>query len=485
MEASASPKGHQAVASSRGHRSSKGLSWLMLLGQFLHLFHAPTDSDMKERVDEADQGSSTDVVKLSKDELFTKHNLPQQLPTLIEIKKAIPKHCFESSTKLSIYYMCKDFLQVVCLFLLCEWTWQVLPISVQFVITPLYWYVQGTFFTALFVVGHDAGHGSFSSSELVNTICGTICHTFILCPYYTWKLSHRSHHKNTNNMDKDEMFFPVRKHQDPNVEILLPFFGFGVGWFFYLVQGYRPRELKSKHNYPSPNNHHHHHYHHHHQQQHQQQQQQRQQSQHYGIISSRGVNINITIQYCQDYRCSDKFQESLGVMEHFNIWFPKFRGYVVQCAVSMASLIAWCLVLNSVRQCYGLGFLLYHFAAPCFVFGSYTVTITFLHHCDESNPWFGDDVWDDVRGRLSSVDRHYGWCHNILHSISTHQIHHLFPKIPHYHLEEATVHFRKKFPSLVRINNDPILLSFWRMFCAYKQKNIVEDSTDIFYFKRN
>ncbi|GFR67019.1 omega-3 fatty acid desaturase [Elysia marginata] len=61
--------------------------------------------------------------------------------------------------------------------------------NILMALTPVYWLVQGTVFTGIFVVGHDAGHGSFSNSELVNTICGNICHTFLLCPYYMWKVS--------------------------------------------------------------------------------------------------------------------------------------------------------------------------------------------------------------------------------------------------------------------------------------------------------
>ncbi|GFO35844.1 delta(12)-fatty-acid desaturase [Plakobranchus ocellatus] len=413
MEASATSENHQAVASNRGHRSSRGLSWLMLLGQFLHLFHTPTDSDMKNEANQKNQGSSTDAVKLSKDELLAKHNLPRELPSLVEIRKVIPKHCFQPITSLSIYYMCKDFFLAVCLFLLCEWTWQVLPISAQVVITPLFWFLQGTVFTAIFVLGHDAGHSLFSSVELVNTICGTICHTFLLCPYYMWKLTHRGHHKHTNNLDRDEAFFPVRKSQDPKVRVQIPGFGLGIGWFVFFIQGYRPRGT-----------------------------------------------------------------------EHYNVLDPRFRGHVVQCSISLASLIVWCLILNAARQSYGLGFVLYHHTVPCFIYGSYMLIITFLQHVEEDVPWLSDQVWGEVQGRLCAVDRSYGWCHSILHNMSTHQIHHLFPKIPHYYLEEATAHFRKNFPSLVRIKHDRVLAAFWRMYWRYRKQNIVDDEEDIFYYNK-
>lgn len=39
---------------------------------------------------------------------------------------------------------------------------------------PAYWAAQGTMFWALFVVGHDCGHGSFSNSKLLNSVVGEL-----------------------------------------------------------------------------------------------------------------------------------------------------------------------------------------------------------------------------------------------------------------------------------------------------------------------
>ncbi|CAF4525097.1 unnamed protein product, partial [Rotaria magnacalcarata] len=49
-------------------------------------------------------------------------------------------------------------------------------------------------------------------------------------------------------------------------------------------------------------------------------------------------------------------------------------------------------------------------------------------------PWYADSEWNNVKGQLSTVDRDYGHVHSIIHSIGTHQIHHLFTKVPHYYL---------------------------------------------------
>lgn len=51
-------------------------------------------------------------------------------------------------------------------------------------------------FWALFVVGHDCGHQSFSKHKSVNDLVGNIVHASILVPYHGWRISHRTHHAN-------------------------------------------------------------------------------------------------------------------------------------------------------------------------------------------------------------------------------------------------------------------------------------------------
>ena len=102
---------------------------------------------------------------------------------------------------------------------------------------------------------------------------------------------------------------------------------------------------------------------------------------------------------------------------------------------------------------------------------------------DEGVPWYSDEKWDFVRGQLSSVDRHYGWAHDLVHNIGTHQIHHLFSKIPHYHLEEAASIFRKHYPHLVRYNNSPILLDFMKMFLIFNTQQWISDKAEIHVYR--
>jgi omega-6 fatty acid desaturase (delta-12 desaturase) len=53
-----------------------------------------------------------------------------------------------------------------------------------------YWVCQGCILTGVWVIAHECGHGGFSPSDLVNDIVGSICHSFLLVPYWSWKFSH-------------------------------------------------------------------------------------------------------------------------------------------------------------------------------------------------------------------------------------------------------------------------------------------------------
>jgi omega-3 fatty acid desaturase (delta-15 desaturase) len=227
-----------------------------------------------------------------------------------------------------------------------------------------------------------------------------------------WKLSHRCHHKFNANLDRDEVFYPVRESEPTAHGKTLPGFGFGLGWFGYLILGYNPRPV-----------------------------------------------------------------------HHFNPFDRMFVGHVFGCFCSLSMLGVMSYALYKFYSLFGLVSLVIYYVIPVFIFASYCVIITFLHHTEMNIPWYSDDQWDFVRGQLSTIDRHYGVVHNIIHSIGTHQMHHMFTKIPHYHLELATMHFRAAFPHLVRVCDEPILQSFVRMYQKYEKQCVIADDTKIYYYK--
>ena len=348
-----------------------------------------------------------------KDEMLAKIVADEDMPQMTEIRRVVPSHCFSPDTKLALFYTGRDLAQIVVLFFVYLAVQLVSPPLVAWLSMPVYWFLQGTLMWAVFVLGHDCGHGSYSRYTLLNDIMGTFLHTIVLVPYYPWKLSHRHHHKHTSDIDHDEIFYPVRE-KDKGNGFKPPAFGFGLGfaWLYYLVRGYPPRSVS-----------------------------------------------------------------------HINPLELMFDRHVLACVSSLVSLMFWVALLY-MYACYaGWASLLSHYLLPWFVCSSWLVVVTFLHHTEVGVSWYGQDKWTTVRGRLASVDRDYGWAHSLTHNIGTHQIHHLFTRIPHYHLEEATYYYRKAFPHLVHISDEPILPQFFKMFNIYSAQRFIPDNADLFQWR--
>lgn len=131
----------------------------------------------------------------------------QELPfTLQDVKAAIPAECFEPSIPKSLSYFFLDIGIIAGLYAIAynldSWFF-----------FPIFWVMQGTMFWALFVVGHDCGHGSFSKLKWLNNLIGHLSHIPILVPYHGWRISHRTHHGNTGNLDTDESWYPVSEEK--------------------------------------------------------------------------------------------------------------------------------------------------------------------------------------------------------------------------------------------------------------------------------
>ena len=334
-------------------------------------------------------------------------------PSILEIKSAIPAHCFQPNLLDSFYYAFKDILISLALYGIFLALDHIPYTCLRVGYIPVYAFLQGTTFWAIFVVGHDCGHGSFSKSPWINNAVGNVLHSVLLVPFYPWKLSHHHHHQNTGNIDKDEIFYPVRKKDwGHDFTPIRPAFGFGLGWFAYLFLGYNPRK------------------------------------------------------HC-----------------HFNPSEDLFERHKAKCIISLACFGAWMYVLLNYAFYQGPVALMLHYVFPLFVFASWLVIVTFLHHNEEGVAWYADHKWSYVKGQLSTVDRHYGWAHEFTHNIGTHQIHHLFYRIPHYKLEEATDHFRRNFPHLVRTSEQPILKSFLRVFELFESQRHIADETEVHIYR--
>ncbi|KAG2448543.1 hypothetical protein HYH02_006434 [Chlamydomonas schloesseri] len=291
--------------------------------------------------------------------------------TLQDLRNAIPAHCWEKNTFRSMAHLALDVgivfgLAAVAFTVNQWWMW------------PLYWMAQGTMFWALFVVGHDCGHQSFSNNKALNDFVGHLTHSSILVPYHGWRISHRTHHANHGHVENDESWHPVTKKLYDNLEPMARVGRLSMPWALFAFPFYLWKRSPGK------------------------------DGSHY------------------DPEC--------------DLFTPAERNQVLTTnayMLGMVAVLAACTVKLGPLAMFNL------YLVPYWINVVWLDVVTYLHHhgshdVNEKMPWYRGEEWSYLRGGLTTIDRDYGIFNKIHHDIGTHVVHHLFPQIPHYNLEEAT-----------------------------------------------
>ena len=130
-----------------------------------------------------------------------------EVPSLRELRQAIPKDCFEPDTRESLKYAAVDLAWMFGCFAASPF------VAEHPILTLPYAAVTGLAMWSVFVVGHDCGHGSFSKSNVLNGVVGHICHAPLMVPFYPWAYSHKQHHRFHNHRTKD-MSHPWMKAEE-------------------------------------------------------------------------------------------------------------------------------------------------------------------------------------------------------------------------------------------------------------------------------
>ncbi|KAL5721032.1 hypothetical protein ACHQM5_013640 [Ranunculus cassubicifolius] len=287
---------------------------------------------------------------------------------IADIRAAIPKHCWVKNPWRSLSYVVRD---IVIVFLLGAVAAYFDNVAVWF----LYWASQGTMFWALFVLGHDCGHGSFSDNPKLNSIVGHFLHSFILVPYHGWRISHRTHHQNHGHVENDESWTPLSE----KIYKTLP-----------------DRTRKMRYSVPLP------------------------------LLA-----YPLYLLKRSPGKSGSHFNPNSSLFQ------PNERYDIITstaCWLVMASLLVVASFIFGPVQILKL----YSVPYWIFVMWLDMVTYLHHHGYDRKLPWYRGKEWSYLRGGLTTIDRDYGWINNIHHDIGTHVIHHLFPQIPHYNLVEAT-----------------------------------------------
>ncbi|KAG0578484.1 hypothetical protein KC19_4G026300 [Ceratodon purpureus] len=290
---------------------------------------------------------------------------------------------------------------------------------------PLYWFTQGTMFWALFVLGHDCGHQSFSSSKTVNNIVGHVVHSFILVPYHGWRISHRTHHANHGHVHNDESWYPMTESMFNMIHFWekLSRTQFPIPLFAYPVYLWRRTPGKTGSHY----------------------------------IPSSPL-----------FDPSEWLDVSLST----------------SCWLTMAAILVWASSNYGFLWLLKLYFVPYLVNVMWLDF----VTYLHHHGYEEKVPWYRGQEWSYLRGGLSTIDRDYGLFNKVHHDIGTHVVHHLFPAIPHYHLCEATEAVKPLLGKYYRepersgafpLHLIPILVK------SFSEDHFVSDEGDVVFYQKD
>ncbi|KAJ0084390.1 hypothetical protein Patl1_31091 [Pistacia atlantica] len=334
-----------------------------------------------------------------------------------EIRAAIPQHCWVKNTWRSLSYVLRDVLVIFTLIAasthLNNWFFW-----------PLYWTAQGTMFWAIFVLGHDCGHGSFSDNSKLNSLVGHVLHSSILVPYHGWRISHRTHHQNHGNIEKDESWVPLTekifKELPPKSRILrftVPFPMLAYPLYLW----FRTPGKEGSHFNPNSS-----------------------------LFKADEWKLVVTSTLC---------------------W---------TLMVVLLAYLSFVVGPVQMLKIYGVPYLI-------FVMWVDFVTYLHHHGHDEHKlPWYRGKEWSYLRGGLTTVDRDYGMFNNIHHDIGTHVIHHLFPQIPHYHLVEATKAAKPVLGKYYREpkKSGPIPFHLMKSLVrSLSQDHFVRDTGEIVYYE--
>lgn len=352
------------------------------------------------------------------------------IPSISEIRAAVPPECFERSSIRSLLLVLRDGIIIASFATVATCLLRVPgnssgPLSVFDCFGwAVYAFWQGTAFTGWWVLAHECGHGAFSSITALNNIVGYVLHTFLLVPYFSWQYSHAKHHSKTNHLVDGESHVPELEDDLEDIGFVVLYrlmgklgaaiwqlvshlvFGWPAYLLFYATGG---RRLKGK-----------------------------------------AVSKPITF-------AADHFRPNSMLFP------PEWQGRIAMSTVGVLLVLAG---LVWASRTYGLGAVVVYYFLPYLWCNFWLVLYTWLQHTDPNIPHYGESDWTWVKGALCTIDRPYGifdWFHHRIGS--THVCHHLFSKIPCYHAKKATEHLKAFLEPRGCYNYDPTPwpLAAWRV----------------------
>jgi fatty acid desaturase len=331
------------------------------------------------------------------------------IPDRRELMAAIPSHCFHINERIA-------FTRLACALLMTIGIGASAHVAFPKVWAFTPWWiayaaVNGTVATGLWVLAHECGHRAFSRRKPLETAIGFILHSALLVPYFTWRKSHAWHHARTNHLTEGETHVPP---------IILT--SNGRYW----------DDMRAR------------------------------MGQAYGALIIAGNLLIGWFVYASVGAISTSERRRTSHLWPFATRLSPGTWRAICSIGGLACTIAL-LVWWAIRDGWVAPALAY--GGPYLVVNAWVVAYTWLHHTDVDVPHLGAKDWTWIEGAFLTVDRRYGRLIDYLHCNigSTHVVHHLFPRIPHYHAAQATRSIATAFPHLYRYDDTPVPVALWRV----------------------
>ncbi|KZV69201.1 hypothetical protein PENSPDRAFT_488127 [Peniophora sp. CONT] len=370
-----------------------------------------------------------------------------------EIRAAIPKHLFERHLGRALSYLARDLVVSATFWYLATWidsprlahcatSYGVPAVALPFVRWTLwlaYWWFQGLAFTGIWVIGHECGHGAFSTYSWINDIVGYITHSALWTPYFSWRISHHRHHQHHASMEKDEVYLPATRS-----ELGLP---------------------QEPHGHNGVD---------------------------YDEIFGDTPVYTMLMLLCQQFLAFPAYllfnvsgQKTYPKWtNHFDpssiLFLSSQRNAVIMSNIGIAAMFY--LVSVSCER-YGSANVAKFYGVPWLLVTHWFIMITYLHHTDQKLPHYRAPEWSFQRGAAATIDRTFlGWqgrffLHDVAHF---HVVHHFFPKLPWYHGEEATRYLRAFIGHHYHHSDAPVFPQLWK---TYNDCQFVEDEGNVLFYR--
>ncbi|KAI0353746.1 linoleoyl phosphatidylcholine delta-12 acetylenase [Trametes cingulata] len=369
--------------------------------------------------------------------------------TLKDIRDKIPAHLFKRDTRKALLYASRSLVLSAVFFLLAgrinavfestvarEWLGLYGCAFLRVICWMSYWWYQGLAFTGSWVMGHECGHGAFSESKIICDAVGSVLHSLLFTPYFSWKVSHHRHHSNHASMEKDEAYVPktrsdlgiprhatAKEYEEIFEDAPLYTLFMLIRQQIFAFDAYLLYNVSGQKKYPKGTNH---------------------------FIPS-SVIFNES-HYWDVVAANAGMLSALGVL-----WWA--CGY------------------------YGAWNVMVYYGIPWMQVNHWIVMITYLHHTDPVLPHFRGAVWNYQRGATATMDRDFlGWhgrffLYDVAHY---HVIHHFFPRMPWYNGEEATKYLREAIGPYYLRSGKPVFEALWD---SYNFCQFVDDEGDVVYYR--